>query len=210
LSIFGVIGGIIGLLLYINQMGLIAKNHFTGNLSTIILLLIILITLLYAFSKEKLFTLKNTSVFNSFVTGANSGVQTGVTIFPYVLGMLAAISIFRNSGLFEIISNGISHLFMYFGVGKHITDSLPVALLRPFSSGGSRGFMIDAMKSFGADSFTGRLSCIFQCSAETTFYVIAVYFGAIKIKNTRYTLGIMLLVDLICVVAAIAVASLFF
>ncbi len=210
LSIFGVIGGIIGLLLYINQMGLIAKNHFTGNLSTIILLLIILITLLYAFSKEKLFTIKNTSVFNSFVTGANSGVQTGVTIFPYVLGMLAAISIFRNSGLFEIISNGISHLFMYFGVGKHITDSLPVALLRPFSSGGSRGFMIDAMKSFGADSFTGRLSCIFQCSAETTFYVIAVYFGAIKIKNTRYTLGIMLLVDLICVVAAIAVASLFF
>lgn len=210
LSIFGVIGGIIGLLLYINQMGLIAKNHFTGNLSTIILLLIILITLLYAFSKEKLFTLKNTSVFNSFVTGANSGVQTGVTIFPYVLGMLAAISIFRNSGLFEIISNGISHLFMYFGVGKHITDSLPVALLRPFSSGGSRGFMIDAMKSFGADSFTGRLSCIFQCSAETTFYVIAVYFGAIKIKNTRYTLGIMLLVDLICVVTAIAVASLFF
>ena len=210
LSIFGVIGGIIGLLLYINQMGLIAKNHFTGNLSTIILLLIILFTLLYAFSKEKLFTLKNTSVFNSFVTGANSGVQTGVTIFPYVLGMLAAISIFRNSGLFEIISNGISHLFMYFGVGKHITDSLPVALLRPFSSGGSRGFMIDAMKSFGADSFTGRLSCIFQCSAETTFYVIAVYFGAIKIKNTRYTLGIMLLVDLICVVAAIAVASLFF
>jgi spore maturation protein SpmA len=210
LSIFSVIGGIIGLLLYINQMGLIAKNHFTGNLSTIILFLIILITLIYAFSKEKLFLLKNTNVFNSFVTGANSGVQTGVTIFPYVLGMLAAISIFRNSGLFEMISNGISHLFMYFGVGKHITDSLPVALLRPFSSGGSRGFMIDAMKSFGADSFTGRLSCIFQCSAETTFYVIAVYFGAIKIKNTRYTLGIMLLVDLICVIAAIGVASLFF
>ncbi|MDP2175420.1 MAG: nucleoside recognition domain-containing protein [Bacteroidota bacterium] len=210
LSIFSVIGGIIGLLLYINQMGLIAKNHFTGNLSTIILFLIILFTLIYAFSKEKLFLLKNTNVFNSFVTGANSGVQTGVTIFPYVLGMLAAISIFRNSGLFEMISNGISHLFMYFGVGKHITDSLPVALLRPFSSGGSRGFMIDAMKSFGADSFTGRLSCIFQCSAETTFYVIAVYFGAVKIKNTRYTLGIMLLVDLICVVAAIGIASLFF
>jgi spore maturation protein SpmA len=210
LSILSVIGGIIGLLLYINQMGLIAKNHFTGNLSTIILFLIILITLIYAFSKEKMFLLKNTNVFNSFVTGANSGVQTGVTIFPYVLGMLAAISIFRNSGLFEMISNGISHLFMYFGVGKHITDSLPVALLRPFSSGGSRGFMIDAMKSFGADSFTGRLSCIFQCSAETTFYVIAVYFGSVKIKNTRYTLGIMLLVDLICVIAAIGVASLFF
>lgn len=210
ISIFSIIAGIIGLLLYINKMGIIEKNHFTGNLSTIILLIIILTTLIYAFLKEKQFSLKDTNVFNSFVAGANSGLQTAVTIFPYVLGMLAAISIFRNSGLFELISNGISHLFMYFGVGKHITDSLPVALLRPFSSGGSRGFMIDAMKSFGADSFTGRLSCIFQCSAETTFYVIAVYFGAIKIKNTRYTLGIMLLVDLICVLAAIGVASLFF
>jgi len=209
-SLFSVIAGIIGLLLYINHLDLIEKNHFTGNLSTIILLLIILITVIYAFVKEKNFTLKESNIFSSFVSGASSGVQTGVTIFPYVLGMLAAISIFRNSGLFEMISNGISSLFGYFGVGKHITDALPVALLRPFSSGGSRGFMIDAMRNFGADSFQGQLSCIFQCSAETTFYVIAVYFGAIKIKNTRYTLSIMLLVDLICVIAAIFVASLFF
>ena len=93
---------------------------------------------------------------------------------------------------------------------KEITDSLPVAMLRPFSSGGSRGFMIDAMKQFGPDSLTGRLSCIFQCSAETTFYVIAVYFGSINVKNTRYTLGMMLLVDLICVITAIFVASWFF
>jgi spore maturation protein SpmB len=96
------------------------------------------------------------------------------------------------------------------GVKKQITDALPVAMLRPFSSGGSRGFMIDAMKNFGADSFTGRLTSIFQCSAETTFYVIAVYFGSINVKNTRYTLGIMLLVDLICVITAIGVASIFF
>lgn len=95
-------------------------------------------------------------------------------------------------------------------MSKQITDSLPVAMLRPFSSGGSRGFMIDAMRSFGPDSFTARLSCIFQCSAETTFYVIAVYFGSINIKNTRYTLGTMLLVDLICVITAIFVASWFF
>lgn len=209
-SLFSVIAAIIGLLMYINGLGLIEKNHFTGNLSTIILLLIILITLIYAVFKEKNFTSKDSNIFSSFVTGATSGVNTGVTIFPYVLGMLAAISIFRNSGLFELISNGISNLFMYLGVGKHITDALPVALLRPFSSGGSRGFMIDAMRNFGADSFQGQLSCIFQCSAETTFYVIAVYFGAVKIKNTRYTLSIMLLVDLICVIAAIFVASLFF
>jgi spore maturation protein SpmB len=96
------------------------------------------------------------------------------------------------------------------GVASDITSSLPVALLRPFSSGGSRGFMIDAMNNFGPDSFTARLSCIFQCSAETTFYVIAVYFGAINVKNTRYTLGTMLLVDLVCVITAIFVASWFF
>jgi spore maturation protein SpmB len=159
---------------------------------------------------EKKFTAAETTVFDSFVSGANNGIKTGVTIFPYVLGMLVAISLFRNCGLFEIISNGISFVFSNIGLSKEITDSLPVAMLRPFSSGGSRGFMIDAMKNFGADSFTGRLCCIFQCSAETTFYVIAVYFGSVKIKNTRYTLGTMLLVDLICVIAAILVASWFF
>ena len=126
------------------------------------------------------------------------------------MGMLVAISFFRNSGLFEIISNGISDAFSKLNVSKEITDSLPVALLRPFSSGGSRGFMIDAMKTYGVDSLTARLSCIFQCSAETTFYVIAMYFGSINIKNTRYTLAMMLLVDLICVITAILVASWFF
>src|SRR5690606_14301758 len=146
----------------------------------------------------------------SFVTGARNGMDTAVTIFPYVLGMLVAISLFRNSGVFDIISNWIAFGFSQVGVAKEVTDSLPVALLRPFSSGGSRGFMIDAMRTFGPDSFSGRLVCIFQCSAETTFYVIAVYFGSIKVKNTRYTLGAMLLVDLICVITAIFVASWFF
>jgi spore maturation protein SpmB len=123
---------------------------------------------------------------------------------------LVAISFFRNSGLFEIISNGISFVFSNIGVAKDVTDSLPVAILRPFSSAGSRGFLLDSMKIFGADSFTARLSAIFQCSAESTFYVIAVYFGSVKIKNTRYTLGTMLLVDVICVITAILVASWFF
>ncbi len=205
-----VIAAIVGLLFYINRLDLVEKNFFTSNLSGLMLMVIIGFTLVFSFVKEKKFKELNTTVFDAFVSGSSNGLKTGVTIFPYVLGMLVAISLFRNSGLFEIISNGISFAFSNIGVSKEVTDSLPVAILRPFSSSGSRGFMIDAMNTFGPDSLTGRLSSIFQCSAETTFYVIAVYFGSVKIKNTRYTLGTMLLVDLICVVTAIFVASWFF
>lgn len=210
IALFTLIAAIVGLLMYINRMDLVSKNYFTANLSGLMLIAIIGFTLVFSFIQEKKFTGADTTIFDSFVSGANNGLKTGVTIFPYVLGMLVAISLFRNSGLFEIISDGISFVFSHLGMSKEITDSLPVAMLRPFSSGGSRGFMIDSMRTFGPDSFTGRLSCIFQCSAETTFYVIAVYFGSVKIKNTRYVLGTMLLVDLICVVAAIFVASWFF
>lgn len=209
-ALITLIAAIVGLLFYVNHLDLIGKNFFTSNLSGLMLVAIIGFTLVFSFIREKKFTEKNTTIFDAFVTGANNGLKTGVTIFPYVMGMLVAISFFRNSGLFEIISDGISFLFSNIGVSKQITDSLPVAMLRPFSSGGSRGFMIDSMRNFGPDSFTGRLSCIFQCSAETTFYVIAVYFGSINVKNTRYTLATMLLVDLICVIAAIFVASWFF
>lgn len=205
-----IIGGIVGFILFINSMNLIEKNVFTSNFSGVLLLLIIFFILVYAFIHEKKFTEQNTNIFDTFVRGANNGLKTGKSIFPYALGMLVAISLFRNSGLFEIISNFISTLFSHFGVAKEITDSFSVALLRPFSSSGSRGFMIDSMRTYGVDSLTGRLACIFQSSAETTFYVIAVYFGAINIRNIRYTLGVMLLVDLACVVTAIIIASLFF
>lgn len=209
-GLMGMIGAIIGLLMYVNHLDLIGKNYFTSNLSALILVVIIVFTLILSFVKEKKFTEANTTVYEAFVVGANNGVKTGVTIFPYVLGMLVAISLFRNSGLFEIISNWIAFGFSNLGVSKEITDALPVALLRPFSSAGSRGFLIDSMNTFGADSMTGRLSSIFQCSAESTFYVIAVYFGSVNIKNTRYALGTMLLVDIICVITAIFVASWFF
>ncbi len=208
--LMGIIGAIIGLLFYVNSLDLIGKNYFTANLSGVLLLVIIGFTLLYSFKNEKKFTAKQTNMFDTFVVGANNGLKTGVMIFPYVMGMLVAISLFRNSGLFELISHGLAFVFSHMGVSKEITDSLPVAMLRPFSSGGSRGFMIDAMRTYGPDSLAGRLSCIFQCSAETTFYVIAVYFGSVNIKDTRYTLGMMLLVDLICVITAIFVASWFF
>jgi len=210
IGLMTLIGAIIGLLMYVNHLDLIGKNYFTSNLSGLILLTIIVFTLIYAFRKEKLFAEAKTTVFDAFVTGANNGVKTGVTIFPYVLGMLAAISLFRNSGLFDIISNSLAFVFSIVGLNKEIIDALPVALLRPFSSAGSRGFLIDSMNTFGADSLTGRLSSIFQCSAESTFYVIAVYFGSVNIKNTRYALTTMLLVDLICVITAIFVATWFF
>ena len=210
LGLMVLIAAIVGLLMYVNHLDLIGKNYFTSNLSSLILVVIIGFTLVFSFIKEKKFTEAKTTVYETFVVGANNGVKTGVTIFPYVLGMLVAISLFRNSGLFEIISHWISFGFSNIGVSKEITDALPVALLRPFSSAGSRGFLIDSMNTFGADSMTGRLSSIFQCSAESTFYVIAVYFGSVNIKNTRYALGTMLIVDVICVITAIFVASWFF
>ena len=210
IALITLIAAIIGLLMSVNHLDIIGKNYFTSNLSALILVGIIAFTLIFSFFKEKKFATANTTVFEAFVSGANNGVKTGVTIFPYVLGMLVAISLFRNSGLFEIISEWIAFAFSNMGVSKEITDALPVALLRPFSSAGSRGFLIDSMNTFGADSLTGRLSSIFQCSAESTFYVIAVYFGSVNIKNTRYALGTMLIVDVICVITAIFVATWFF
>jgi spore maturation protein SpmA/spore maturation protein SpmB len=201
---------ITALLFYIGGLDIVEKNHFTANISNAILLIIILGVLVFAFTKEKVFAANGADIFSSFVNGASQGLKTGVTIFPYILGMLVAISLFRNSGVFEIIANWISQFFGTMGVEKKVTDALPVAMLRPFSSGGARGFMIDAMHTYGPDSYTGRLVCVLQCSAETTFYVIAMYFGSVKIKNTRYTLSTMLLVDLICVIAAILICSLFF
>ncbi len=210
LSIGAVIGIITGLMFYITHIDLVAKNHFTNNISNVILLVIILAILGYALLKEKVFVTGGKDVFTSFVEGATGGLKTGVTIFPYILGMLAAISLFRNSGVFEIISDLIAKFFLMLHVNREVVDAIPVAILRPFSSVGSRGFMIDSMRMYGADSLTGRLSSVFQCSAETTFYVIAVYFGSVKIKNTRYTLSTMLLVDLICVITAVFVCLLFF
>jgi spore maturation protein SpmA/spore maturation protein SpmB len=210
LSIAIIMGIISGLLFYITRLDLIQKNHFTNNISNLLLLSIILLIIIYSLKKEKKFSEQGKHVFSSFVEGAMNGLETGKIIFPYILGMLVAISLFRNSGLFEILSNGVSKIFMSVGIRKDIVDALPTAILRPFNSAGSRGFMIDAMKTYGVNSLTGRLACVFQCAAETTFYVIAVYFGSVKIKNTRYALSTMLLVDLICVIAAIGICLLFF
>src|SRR6478672_9357713 len=130
-TLMTLIGAITGLMFYINSLDIIEKNSFTGNLSGLMLIAIIGITLVFAWINEKKFVEKDTTVFDSFVNGARNGMTTAVTIFPYVLGMLVAISLFRNSGLFEIISNWIAFVFSHLGVSKQITDSLPVAMLRP-------------------------------------------------------------------------------
>jgi spore maturation protein SpmB len=127
-----------------------------------------------------------------------------------MVAMLVALSIFRNSGLMFIVMSGINKVLTVFQVDPQIINAIPVAIMRPFSAGGSRGFMLDAMKTYGADSLTGQLSCLFQGAAETTFYVVALYFGSVNIKDSRYTLCIMLLVDLVCVLAGIVVCKMYF
>lgn len=118
---------------------------------------------------EKIFKLNQTNIFDSFVNGAKDGFTTGVRVLPYMIAMLVALSIFRNSGMMEIIMKGIRATMGLFNVDPQITNAIPVALMRPFSAGGSRGFMLDAMKTYGPDSLTGQLSCLFQGAAETTF-----------------------------------------
>ncbi|MGB3075788.1 MAG: nucleoside recognition domain-containing protein, partial [Chitinophagales bacterium] len=213
-AVIGMVAGISliigGLMYFISQLHGIDKMHFTGNLSNGVLLFIILAIVAYAFLKEKVFTTGNTNIFDSFIMGAKEGFTTGVRILPYMIAMLAALSIFRNSGLMDIAMNGITATLNIFKVDPQIINAIPVALMRPFSAGGSRGFMLDAMKTYGADSLTGQLACLFQGAAETTFYVVALYFGSVSVKNTRYTLGIMLMVDLVCVITAIFVCRLYF
>ncbi|MBL7946645.1 MAG: spore maturation protein [Flavobacteriales bacterium] len=210
LAVLGVSVLIGGLMAYISGLAGVAKFHFTDNLSNGMLLVIIGLIVGYAFLVERYFTEKGTNMFDSFVHGAKDGFTTGLRVLPYMLAMLAALSIFRNSGLMGIVMDGLSWALAQIGVEKAVIDAIPVALMRPFSAGGSRGFMLDAMKTYGPDSLTGQLSCLFQGAAETTFYVVALYFGSVNVKDSRYTLGIMLLADLACVITAVFVCKLYF
>jgi spore maturation protein SpmA/spore maturation protein SpmB len=205
------VSALIGLVLfYVNKLDGIEKFHFTGNLSNGVLLFIILAIIGYGILNEKVFKANNTNIFDSFVNGAKDGFTTGVRVLPYMIAMLVALSIFRNSGLMNIVMGGITSLLNIFKVDPQVINAIPVAIMRPFSAGGSRGFMLDAMKTYGPDSLTGQLSCLFQGAAETTFYVVALYFGSVNIKDSRYTLSIMLLVDFVCVIAGIFVCKMYF
>jgi spore maturation protein SpmA len=153
---------------------------------------------------------KKINVYEAFIEGAKGGIQTSLIIIPYLVGMLVAISVLRNSGVLGYITSGFTWLFTQLGVNTDFTPALPTAIMKPVSGSGARAMMIDAMKTYGVDSFVGRLACIFQGSADTTFYIVALYFGSVGISRTRYAITFGLLAEFSGVAAAIGVAYLFF
>ena len=169
---------------------------------------VLLFSIIVAFVTGAL--IRKVDIFSTFIEGAKGGFETSVRIIPYLVGMLVAISAFRNAGAMDYLVDGMKYLIGLTGVNTDFTDALPVALMKPLSGSGARALMIDAMKQFGPDSFVGRLVCIFQGSVDTTFYIVALYFGSVGIKNTRYAIPYGLFADLIGVLAGIALGYLFF
>jgi spore maturation protein SpmA/spore maturation protein SpmB len=194
---------IASLIWYMQSLSADQLSLFSGSLSSGLILLIMLLIILGGWYK-------GVDMFDAFVSGAKGGFETAVRIIPYLVGMLVAISMLRTSGCFDWMMDGIRQLIVSIGVDSRFVDALPTAIMKPFSGAGARGLMVDTMRTYGPDSFAGRLACILQGSSDTTFYVIAVYFGAVSIKNTRYTVGSMLLADLIGVITAILLAYAFF
>ncbi len=154
--------------------------------------------------------LKRVNVYDAFIEGAKEGFTTAVRIIPYLVAILVAIGIFRASGAMDMLIGGIEATVKACGGNADFVGALPTALMKPLSGSGARGMMVDAMTQYGADSFVGRLSCIFQGSTDTTFYILAVYFGSVGIRKTRHAVACGLLADLAGILAAIAIAYLFF
>ena len=153
---------------------------------------------------------RRVQAFEAFIEGAKEGFNTSIMVLPYLVAILVGIAIFRASGGMDLLLKGVSYAFGLVGVPADVVPALPTAIMKPLSGSGARGMMIDAMKTYGADSFVGRLACLFQGAADTTFYIVAVYFGAVGVRNTRYTIPCCLIADLAGVIAAIAIACLFF
>jgi len=153
---------------------------------------------------------KRINVYDAFIDGAKEGFGIAIKIIPYLVAILVAIGVFRACGAMDFLVKGIGYLFASTGLNTDFVDALPTAFMKPLSGSGARGMMVDTMKQFGADSFAGRLSCIFQGAADTTFYIVAVYFGSVGVKKTRYAITCGLLADLAGIIAAIFVAYLFF
>jgi len=153
---------------------------------------------------------KKVNVYDAFIEGAKDGFHTAIMIIPYLIAILVAIGVFRTSGAMEWLISGVSWGFQQMGINTDFIPALPTALMKPLSGSGARGMMVDTMKMYGADSFAGRVACTIQGSADTTFYILAVYFGSVGIKNTRYALTCSLIADLAGIVAAIFMAYLFF
>jgi spore maturation protein SpmA len=171
--------------------------------SNIILFSIIIIFILGALRKK-------VNVYDVFIEGAKEGFTTCITIIPYLVGMLVAIGVLRNSGVLGYIVDGFTWCFVHMGINTDFTPALPTALIKPLSGSGAKAMMVDTMKTYGPDSFVGRLSCVFNGSADTTFYIVALYFGSVGIKRTRYAIPFGLIADLAGIIAAVLVSYLFF
>ncbi|SKA12589.1 nucleoside recognition domain-containing protein [Sediminibacterium ginsengisoli] len=182
---------------------LFTKETFSNVLGNFILFVIISAFIIGGF-------LKKVNVFEAFIDGAKQGWDVIIKIIPYLVGMLVAIRVFRDSGALDWIINGITWCFVNMGLTADFVPALPVAIMRPFSGGGARGLMLDVFKTHGADSFVGQLASTFQGSADTTFYIIALYFGSVGIKRVRYAIWAGIFADIIGVIAAICIAYIFF
>lgn len=169
-----------------------------------ILLMTIIVAFVLAGMKHRI------NVYDAFVEGAKEGFTTAVRIIPYLVAILVAIGLFRASGAMDMLINGVATLVKAMGGNSDFVGALPTALMKPLSGSGARGMMVDAMTTYGVDSFVGRLSCVFQGSTDTTFYILAVYFGSVGIRYTRHAVACGLLADLAGVIAAIAICYMFF
>lgn len=169
---------------------------------------VVLFTIIVAFLFSGL--RRRINVYDAFVEGAKGGFETAVRIIPYLVAILVAIGVFRASGAMDFVVGGLGRLVEWCGGNSDYVAALPTALMKPLSGSGARGMMVDAMQTYGADSFIGRLSCIFQGATDTTFYILAVYFGSVGVRHTRHAVSAGLLTDLCGVIAAIVVAYIFF
>ncbi|MFH1005332.1 MAG: nucleoside recognition domain-containing protein [Bacteroidota bacterium] len=194
------IGGIIWHLSTLTQEQIAVRSSFAGNF----ILFGIIVAFLIAAMQKKI------NVYEAFIDGAKTGFETSIKIIPYLVAMLVGIAVFRASGAMDMIVHGIAYCVQGIGGRTEFVDALPTAFMKPLSGSGARAMMIETMKTYGADSFTGRLSCIFQGATDTTFYIIALYFGSVGIKKTRYAVAGGLIADLAGVIAAILVVYLFF
>lgn len=199
-GVSALIGGVIWYFSSLDKESLTVASNLASN----IILFFIIISFIGMAAWKRI------NVYNAFIDGAKGGFGTAIKIIPYLIAILVAIGVFRASGAMEMVMTGVERLVLAMGFNADWVDALPTALMKPLSGSGARGMMVDTMTTFGADSFAGRLACTFQGAADTTFYIIAVYFGAVGVKNTRYAIPCGLIADLAGVIAAIVVAYLFF
>ena len=185
------------------QMDKAQMNVVSNSVANILLMLIIVMFILAGMRKK-------VNVYDAFIEGAKDGFTTAVRIIPYLVAILVGIGVFRASGAMDMLVDGIKWTVASLGGNTDFVGALPTALMKPLSGSGARGMMVDAMSTYGADSFVGRLSCIFQGSTDTTFYILAVYFGSVGIRYTRHAVACGLLADLAGVIAAIAICYMFF